>query len=192
MTRSNFIFAFGILFLGFLLQTYAIWPIELLFRQDALVDIVSVVFVPHGIKVLVFMMFGVAVLPATFLAQLINGYLLFGTIDFTGVISALAGSICIAIPIMLHNLSLGRKLAAAPLFNATTTLNMFWTFLSVACVASLFNGMMHTAIFGFPDNGLPFLYLVGDVTGSLIVCMLLLMFTKVIISQIPNLGVKND
>jgi len=192
MGRFGLAFSFGILMSGFVMHTYAISPIESLFRQDDLIELVSFVYVPHGIKVLVFMMFGLIVFPIVFVTQLINGLLISGSMDGVRIISAFAGAICIAIPIMLHNLSLGRKLTAAPLFNATTTLNMFWTFLSVACVSSLFNGMMHAAIFGFPDDGLPFLYLIGDVTGAIIVCIVLTMFTKVIFGHIRAIEVKND
>ena len=192
MTKFQLISSFVVVCSGFLFQTFVILPIEMQFRQDGFGDIVSFIFLPHGLKVLVFMLFGIAVLPVVFLAQLINGYFLFHTVDFVSAISAFAGAICIAIPIMLHNLSVGRKITAAPLFNATTSLNMFWTFLSVACVASLFNGMMHTAIFGFPNDSLPFMYLIGDVTGTLIVCIMLPLISRVIISQIPNLGAKHD
>ena len=191
MNQSGLLFAFGILIAGFVLQTFVIWPVESSFRQDDLVDMVSFVFVPHGLKVLVFMMFGVVVFPVVFLAQFINGIMYSGDIA-TSIISALAGSICVAVPILLLNLSLDKKVMAAPLFDTTTTLNMFWTFMSVACVSSLINGIMHTAIYGFPVDGLTFLYLIGDISGAIVVCLILLMFSKLITARIRGAEVKND
>ena len=108
MNQSGLLFAFGILIAGFVLQTFVIWPVESSFRQDDLVDMVSFVFVPHGLKVLVFMMFGVVVFPVVFLAQFINGIMYSGDIA-TSIISALAGSICVAVPILLLNLSLDKR-----------------------------------------------------------------------------------
>ena len=167
-----FLVPFAILVASFIAQTYIIFPLEKYIRADELTSMVSVVFIPHGVKILVVMIYGVWSLPAIFLAQIINGFWLSGNFEWFGLYGAFAGTACIGFPLMLHNLSLNKNAFSAPMFDSTFDFNIFWLFMSWAIIASFLNSLLHSFIYGFPSNNLPLYFLFGDIFGAFILCML--------------------
>ena len=171
---------FFVLLCSFLLQTYFIFPIEQHYRDDQLTSIVSLIFIPHGVKVLMVMIYGVFSLPAIFGAQIVNGILLNGTFQWLEIYGAFAGTACIGLPLILHNLSMNKPLHSSPMFDKTFSFNIFWLFLSWAIISSFLNSLLHTLLFGFPTDNLPWLFLFGDVFGSIVFCLLCLCILRVV------------
>ena len=155
-------------------QTYLIFPIEKLIRADELTSLVSFVFIPHGVKVLVVMVYGAWSLPAIFFAQILNGFMLTGQFEWIGVYGAVAGTVCVGLPLVLHNLSLNKSTLSAPMFDKTFDFNIFWLFMSWSVIASFLNSLLHSVIHGFPNDSLAWYFLFGDVFGAFIFCLLLL------------------
>ena len=171
MAKSFFV-PFTVLIASFITQTYIIFPFEKYIRADELTSLVSFVFVPHGVKILVVMIYGVWSLPAIFLAQIINGFLLSGQFEWLGIYGAFAGTACVGLPLILHNLSLNKNVFSAPMFDRTFDFNIFWLFMSWAIIASFLNSLLHSFIYGFPSNNLPLYFLFGDVFGAFVLCLL--------------------
>ena len=157
---------------SFVTQTYLIFPVEKYIRADELTSLVSFVFIPHGVKILMVMIYGVWSLPAIFLAQIMNGFFLTGQFDWVGLYGAFAGTACIGLPLTLHNLSLNKNVFSAPMFDRAFDFNIFWLFMSWAIIASFLNSLLHSFIHGFPSDNLPLYFLFGDVFGAFILCLL--------------------
>lgn len=160
------------LVLSFISQTYIIFPIEQYIRSDGMTSLVSLVFIPHGVKVLVVMVYGLWSLPAIFMAQIINGIMFNGAFELNTLYGAFAGTTCIGLPLVLYNLSLNRNLFLAPMFDKTFDFNVFWLFMSWAIIASFLNSLLHSLIYSFPSDNLPLYFLFGDVFGALVFCLL--------------------
>ena len=135
------------------------------------VELVSLIFIPHGIKVGLVLIFGLRVFPAIFFAQFLNGLIMENFLNlnvhlFNG---ALGGTLCLALPLILHNLSSHQAIFSAPLFQSNKKKSYFWMFLSFSVVASLLNSLFHSAINGFEQEMLPWAYQFGDIFGSIII-----------------------
>ena len=164
----DFFPAFLLLMVGFTTQTYIIFPIELLIRTDGFVEYASVVFIPHGLKILILLVYGIRGLPAIFIAQNLNGIMLFETINLEIFMSAIAGTICVGLPLILHNLSFGKRYFYVPISEPKNSLSIFWLFCSWALISSFINSLFHSLIYGFPATNLPWLFMIGDVSGAIV------------------------
>ena len=99
-----------------MLQNYVIYPLEEIFRYDDYLDIVSFVYISHGVKVLLALNLGLVASPAIFLATLINAFLFWG-VSITSLSGALIGLVSLGIPLILHNASVKKDLWHPPIFN---------------------------------------------------------------------------
>ena len=178
------LFPFTILLISFSVQTYLIFPIEQYLREDQLTEIVSLIFIPHGVKVLLAMVYGAFALPAIFTAQIINGFFLTGDIEWTQIYGAVAGTLCIGLPLILHNLSVNKPLGSSSIFDLNLSFNIFWLFISWAIISSFLNSILHSLIYGFPVDNLPWYFLFGDVFGSFILCLI----SMAIVRSVKMLG----
>ena len=61
---KQFVENFLIIFAAFVLQSYVIFPVEEYLRVDQNTDIVSFIYVPHGIKVALILAYGLSAAPA--------------------------------------------------------------------------------------------------------------------------------
>ena len=171
----QFALSFFAVVIAFAIQIKLILPVERLFRLDNNADIVSLIFIPHGIKIALLLMFGVTILPAVFSAQLLIGFLMSETnlFDTRNVLAAAAGTLCLAIPLTFHNLSFRKPIKSAPMFDDENNTNNLWLFISFAFAASVLNSLFHSALDGFKTVSLPWMYLFGDVSGAILVFIIL-------------------
>ena len=171
----HFALSFFAIVLAFAVQIHLILPVEKLLRLDSNADIVSLMFIPHGIKIALLLMFGMTVLPAVFAAQFLIGFLMSDShlFDANNVLAAAAGTLCLAIPLAFHNLSFRKPIRSAPMFNGEKNTNNLWLFISFAFAASVLNSLFHSALNGFKIVSLPWMYLFGDVSGAISVFIIL-------------------
>ena len=96
----QFALSFFAVVIAFAIQINLILPVEKLLRIDNNADIVSLVFIPHGIKIALLLMFGMTILPAVFAAQLLIGFLMSESylFDARNVLAAAAGTLCWPFP----------------------------------------------------------------------------------------------
>ena len=115
---SKFIIPFSILLGSYLFQNAVILPLESMIRVDDNVDLVSLLFIPHGVKVALVLILGLNVLPAIFLAQLFNGIILENilNLDIQIILGALGGTLCFLPPLLLCNFYFRQSVFSSPIF----------------------------------------------------------------------------
>jgi len=159
MKPADLQMSFGIflVFLGsFLLQNYVIFPIESRIFDPAVVQIASLMFIPHGVKVIVATLYGPLAVFPILLGQTIGIYMYTFDLEFSFSFGAIA-VLAVFIPVFLisylekggmegdeaafsdrHTLVLGRKVLVIALISSL--LNSYF--------ASLLNGVTPVPIFG--------------------------------------------
>tara|TARA_Y100001935_G_C17230032_1_gene469909 strand:- start:304 stop:882 length:579 start_codon:yes stop_codon:yes gene_type:complete len=190
----QFALSFFAVVIAFAIQIKLILPVERLFRLDNNADIVSLIFIPHGIKIALLLMFGVTILPAVFSAQLLIGFLMSETnlFDTRNVLAAAAGTLCLAIPLTFHNLSFRKPIKSAPMFDDENNTNNLWLFISFAFAASVLNSLFHSALNGFKTVSLPWMYLFGDVSGAILVFIILTFIFRPLILNLLRRRANHD
>ena len=180
---ASFLIAFLVIFVGFQIQTFVIYPVESLLRPDEYVNYASLVFIPHGIKIMVVMLIGPIIWPLIYLAQLLSGYIYSGDL-INSLFSSGVGTFAVVIPAIMLNASLKRSIWAAPVFYHDINISIIWTYISLSVMASFFNSLLHAMYFGIDDLILPYLYFSGDVIGSILVFAILLGVVRPILLKI--------
>ena len=190
----QFALSFFAVVIAFAIQINLILPVEKLLRIDNNADIVSLVFIPHGIKIALLLMFGMTILPAVFAAQLLIGFLMSESylFDARNVLAAAAGTLCLAIPLTFHNLSFRKPIRSAPMFDGENNTNNLWLFISFAFAASVLNSLFHSALNGFKTVSLPWMYLFGDVSGAILVFIILTFIFRPLIIKFLRRGANHD
>ena len=190
----QFALSFFAVVIAFAIQIKLILPVERLLRLDNNADIVSLIFIPHGIKIALLLMFGVTILPAVFSAQLLIGFLMSETnlFDTRNVLAAAAGTLCLAIPLTFHNLSFRKPIKSAPMFDDENNTNNLWLFISFAFAASVLNSLFHSALNGFKTVSLPWMYLFGDVSGAILVFIILTFIFRPLILNLLRRRANHD
>ena len=177
---SSYIIAFVVLFLRFQVQTFLSYPVESLLRPDDYVNFASLVFIPHGIKIILVMLIGPIVWPVIYLAHFFSGLIYSG--DFTAsLFTSGFGTFAVVVPAVLLNASLKRSIWAAPVFYRDINISIIWTYISLSVMGSFFNSLLNAMYFGIHDLLLPYLYFSGDVFGSLVVFGILLSVVRPIL-----------
>lgn len=176
---------FFILLMSYGIQDAVIFPLEKYLRGDGSVDLVSFVFIPHGVKLALILVFGLPIIPIIFLAQLINGAIMQNVLflDINIPLSALAGTICFAIPLLIYNFFSGNISSSAPIYQKNSSYNglpLFWGF---ACSASILNSLMHKAIYDFDIYPLGFIFLLGDTLGAIFVFFAFVFFIRPFVAR---------
>ena len=166
--------------LAFFLQSYVVFPIEELLRIDQNTDIVSFVYIPHGIKIALILAYGLSAVPAIFAGMIAINVFSAGSlqIDAMMIPGAIVGTLCVALPLIFHNLSSRKSIFSAPMFDGESNRNNLWLFLSFAFAASVLNSLGQSAINGFSPNVLPWMFLLGDLVGTIIVFVVLILVAR--------------
>lgn len=171
---GRFVVAFMLLLASYVFQDAIIFPLEAIIRPDDNVNLVSLMFIPHGVKVAMVLIFGMNVLPAIFLAQLINGMIMQNilNLDVQIVLGAFAGTVCFLFPLLFYNLYLRLPLFSGPIFQKRMLMNGLSLFLVFALFSSLLNSIFHAAMHGFNFGLLTVMYLLGDIVGAIVIFIL--------------------
>jgi hypothetical protein len=183
--HSNFSIAVFslVLFLVFLLQSQFIYPIEANFRNDPYVHLVSLMYIPHGVKVLFLMYVGIKAVVPIFLLLLLNGFL-FSSESLLNIqyilLGAFGGVLTMGLPLFLLNKLINKPYMAGLFF--TGKLNYFWAFLFLAISSSFLNGLWHAILYDATSYKLNVLFIAGDIIGAVtflgVLMFLLKMFSR--------------
>jgi len=169
----------GVMCLAWFVQIRLIYPVEAAIRGEGLVDVFSLVFLPHGFKVILLSLMPVTgFLPVVFAQAMAAVYL--GTDSSAVFVMALGlmAALACAMPIWMANLVMRRPWYKSPLTNSQVDFNSFRFPLALLFVAALLNAivisLMSTATATSP---LPIEVVVGFVAGDLIGgCFVLICF----------------
>jgi len=170
---SNITFFLFILF-SYVLQNLMIYPIESAIRADAHSEIVSLLYLPHGMKILFAFMLGPSSVIYIFLAQYISfGW--FFEFSVTNLIGSILGSFSIILPVILLNLSSKKPILEAPVNYQIVKLNIIWTFTSLSLFTALIDSTLHMKLYYDVAEIDVFTYfIVGDFMGAMAVFLLFL------------------
>jgi len=176
-----------VLALAFVLQFEVILPIEgALFPSDVL-SFASLLFVPHGLKMLVAYLLGIIAAPAIFVAQLIAGYFVLGANVQDAVVGALFGTIAAIAPVILLNFLFKNKWSDGVALNTKEGIGTFRAFIVAVILSTFINSILHSAYyFDGSSITLPFRYLFGDIMGALVVFSLVILMRRQILSFIAR------
>ena len=91
---------------------------------------------------------------------------------------AIIGTVCVIIPLIFHNLSSRKSIFAAPMFDGVSNQNNLWLFLSFAFASSVLNSLGQSAINSFEPAVLPWMFLLGDLIGTVTVFIVLVFLVR--------------
>ena len=176
-----------VLVLAFVLQFKVIMPIEgALFPSDDLSH-ASLLFIPHGLKMLAAYLLGIIAAPAIFVAQLIAGLFVLGVNGQDAVVGALFGTIAAIAPVTLLNFMFKNTWSDGVALNTKEGIGTFRAFIVAVILSTFINSILHSAYYF--DGGsitLPFRYLFGDIMGALVVFSLVILMRRQILSFIAR------
>ena len=191
---GQFVVPFMVLLASYLFQDLIIFPLEAKIRPDDNINLVSLMFTPHGVKVAMVLIFGLSVLPAVFLAQLINGMIMQNilNLDVQIVFGALGGTVCFLFPLLLYNMYYRQPLFSGPIFQKTGIRNSLSLFLSFSFAASVLNSIFHATIHGFSFGLLAVMYLFGDIVGAVVIFILFILILRPYVERLATRGAYHE
>ena len=177
---KHFIENFLIIFAAFVLQSYIIFPVEEYLRVDQNTDIVSFIYLPHGVKVALILAYGLNAAPAIIAGMIAINLLSASSLSLDSLMipGAIIGTACVVFPLLFHNLSSRKSIFAAPMFDGETNQNNLWLFLSFAFASSVLNSLGQSAINNFDPAVLPWMFLLGDLIGTVTVFIVLVFLVR--------------
>ena len=177
---KQFVENFVIIFAAFVVQSYVIFPIEEYLRADQNTDIVSFIYLPHGIKVALILAYGLSATPAIIAGMIAINLLSASSLslDSLMILGAIIGTVCVVVPLIFHNLSSRKSIFAAPMFDGESNRNNLWLFLSFAFASSVLNSLGQSAINDFDPAVLPWMFLLGDLVGTVTVFVVLVFLVR--------------
>jgi len=141
----------------------------------------SLLFLPHGLKILFVFIFGFVALPAIFMARLFAGIFLLDAQPYDAFVGTVFGCVAIFAPVAFLNVAFKKKWYEGINFNENYTINTFHIFIILVLLSTFTNVVLHSAYYHVEATiMMPFRYFVGDILGSTLVFFLLMFFRKYI------------
>ena len=182
-SKNNYVhslISFFFMFFILTIQNSIIYPIEKFITKSPVIDYVSILYLPHGTKIILFFIYRHISIFPIFLATYIYGF----TLDFN--IVHLVGSF-----IGIFGVFLSFLLCSFLLQNETVYSEKFvlWRLLVVVTLFSaLLNAIFQSMLisFIFKDFNLNLLFLFGDIMGSITIIFLMISFRNFFLRLIIN------
>lgn len=159
--------------LAFVIQNYVIFPIESRLFDPSVVQIASLLFIPHGVKVILATLYGyLAVLPIL-VGQAIGIYMYTNDLEFSTSFGAIA-VLAVFIPVGLINyLEKGGYENGPQVLSGSNTLRFGRKLLVIALISSLLNSYFASLLNGVsPQSQIWLRFLLGDMLGATAVFLL--------------------
>lgn len=157
----------------FLLQQYMIMPLELHLSDSSIAAVASLIFIPHGAKVLIATLSGYRSIVPILAAQFIGG-LSFDLAPIDALTAAAIATLAVILPLWL--LRTAKAMHADP-----SSLNLFWTMLFIGAASSVLNSVFISLYRDYAFNGISLRFFVGDLMGTLTVFALIISFRRTLI-----------
>lgn len=157
----------------FLAQQYLIMPLEIWFSETSLAAVASLVFIPHGAKVLLATLSGYRSIVPILTAQFIGG-LSFNLTPSDAFVASAIATAAVIIPLALVR-------SSNALRNDPSNLNLFWAMLFIGAASSALNSTFISLYRDFAFNGISLRFFVGDIMGTVLVFALLISFRRLLI-----------
>lgn len=167
----------ALVLLSFIVQQWLVFPLEQQFLPADDLSFASLLFIPHGVKLVLAFVIGILALPGLLIGQFLAGLLLGTPLDLA-LITAVIGSLAVMLPVLLV-----RYMQSIPfttsLAETTHAVSIAKAFFVVTVIASLLNSMFHGVL--FHDEGsniLELRYLTGDILGAAFVLLALVVIRR--------------
>lgn len=160
-----------LLFLSsFLIQNYVIFPIESSLFDPSVVVIASLMFIPHGVKVILATLYGYLAILPILVGQAIGIYMYTFDLQFSLSFGAIA-VLAVYIPIFLINyLEQGGFEGSSDTLSAVNSLRLGRKVLVIALISSLLNSYFASLLNGVtPQSQIWLRFLFGDMFGAIVV-----------------------
>ena len=166
----NIIVVFLIVYFSLLIQNHIIYPIEKELIGSSAIDYVSLFYLPHGVKIVLFFIFrGISLIPI-FLGTYIYGFSF--SFSFSHLLGSFVGVLSIYLAFYFCSFLLNTT-------NFNSNKKPIWRILLVVVIISaLVNSILQSVIasYSFKEYNLNLLYLTGDILGSVFIIFLLITF----------------
>ena len=162
--------SFCLVFFVLLIQNNIVYPIEKHITNSPVIDYVSILYLPHGVKIILFFIYRyISILPI-FLASYLYGY----TLDFNIVhlIGSFIGILAIFVAFFLCSFLLKNETMDSTKFQLWRLLIVVTFFSTI--LNAIFQSMLISFI--FKDFNLNLLFLFGDIMGSITIIFLTISF----------------
>lgn len=169
-----------VLFLGsFLIQNYVIFPIESRIFDPSVVQIASLMFIPHGVKVIVATLYGPLAVFPILLGQTIGIYMYTFDFQFSFSFGAIA-VLGVFIPVFLIGyLEKGGMESGGAALTGRNTLVLGRKVLVIALISSLLNSYFASLLNGAtPESNIWLRFLAGDMIGTAVVFSLIYLMRR--------------
>ncbi len=168
----------ALVLVSFIVQHWVVFPLERLTLPADDLNFASLLFIPHGVKLVLAFVIGILALPGILIGQFLAGLLL-GSPPDLAFITAVIGSFAVMLPVMLV-----RYMQSIPftisLAETTHAVSIAKAFFVVTVIASLLNSMFHGVLFHKEgSNILELRYLTGDILGAAFVLFALMGIRRV-------------
>jgi len=180
---THFTFFIFIL-LSYIVQNLFLYPIESSLRSDEHTAIVSLLYLPHGMKVLYGIILGPMSAGYIFLAQYVSFGWFFG-FSTENLIGSILGCISIILPIILLNVSAKKDVFSAPVNYQLMKINVVWTLITLSLFTALLDSYLHMKLyFDVVDIDVFTFFIFGDFCGAIAIFMLFLFVYRPIMNKI--------
>ena len=172
---------------AFMLQFNVLFPLESrLFPSDDL-DQASLLFLPHGLKILMAYLMGIVAVPAIFVAQLLAGLLILGVGMQDAVVGAFFGTLAAIMPVAIINFLFKNPWHEGVVLHSKEGIGTFRAFIVAVMLSTFVNSVLHSAYYHADSTVmLPFRYLFGDIMGAIVVFGLVILMRRQILSFIAR------
>ena len=175
---------FSFILLSYIVQNLFLYPIESSLRSDEHTAIVSLLYLPHGMKVLYGIMLGPMSAGYIFLAQYISFGWFFG-FSTENLIGSILGCVSIIIPIILLNASAKKDVFSAPFNYQMIKINVVWTLITLSLFTALLDSFLHMKLyFDVVDIDVFTYFIIGDFCGAIAIFMFFFYIYRPIMNKI--------
>lgn len=161
---------FCLFLVSFLIQNYLIFPVESLIFDPSTVQIASLMFIPHGVKVIFATLYGRLAIFPILVGQSIGIYMYTFDLQFSLSFGAIA-VLAIYIPVALVSYLERGGFEGDPItLTGSNTLLLGRKVLVIALISSLLNSYFASLLNGVtPQSQMWLRFLTGDMVGALVV-----------------------
>jgi len=173
------------MFASFMIQHLVIYPIESNIRTDNFEHIVSLVYLPHGIKIIYAILLG----PISFFhivaSDIVAFLIYFGEIPPKYMTGSSLAAISTIVPIILLNASMKKAIFSPPVNYDVMKINVVWIFFSITLFSALLNSTFHMKLyFEVVDIDVFTYFIIGDFCGAIVIFMLFLFVYRPIMNKV--------
>lgn len=178
---------YALLMLSFWIQFEVIAPFEETVFPHEDMHYASLIFLPHGVKILAAFLLGIKALPVIFLARFTAGIFILDAAVESSFMESVFSCVAIMTAIALVNISLKKHWHQGVFVEFSSGVSLFKLFMIAVLLSTFFNMILHSAYYHIEGTVvMPVRYIIGDLVGSTIVFTFLMSIRKKLFRMITG------